>query len=40
MDEYPSLKKVNSQESEQTNRSLRKLSIVVAYYALWVEELP
>ena len=32
MDEYPSLKKVNSQVSEQTNRSLRKLSVVLAYY--------
>ena len=32
MDEYPALKKVNSQVSEQTNRSLRKLSIVLAYY--------
>ena len=32
MDEYPSLRKVNSQVSEQTNRSLRKLSIVLAYY--------
>ena len=32
MDEYPSLKRINSQVSEQTNRSLRKLSIVLAYY--------
>ena len=32
MDLYPSLKKINSQVSEQTNRSLRKLSIVLAYY--------
>ena len=32
MDEYPSLKKINSQVSEQTNRSLRKLSVVLAYY--------
>ena len=32
MDEYPSLKHVNSQVSEQTNRSLRKLSVVLAYY--------
>ena len=32
MDEYPCLKKVNSQISEQTNRSLRKLSVVLAYY--------
>ena len=32
MDEYPSLRKVNSQVSEQTNRSLRKRSIVLAYY--------
>ena len=32
MDECPSLKRINSQVSEQTNRSLRKLSIVLAYY--------
>ena len=32
MDEYPSLKHVNSQVSEQTNQSLRKLSVVLAYY--------
>ena len=31
MDEYPALKKVNSQVSEQTNRSLRKLFIVLAF---------
>ena len=32
MDEYPALKKINSQISEQTNRSIRKLSVVLAYY--------
>ena len=32
MDKYPNFKEVNSQISEQTNRSLRKLSTVVAYY--------
>ena len=32
MDEYPSLKLVNSQVSEQTIRSLTKLSVVLAYY--------
>ena len=32
MDKYPSLKTINSQVSEQTNRSIRKLSIVLAYY--------
>ena len=32
MDEYPLLKHINSQVSEQTNRSLRKLSVVLAYY--------
>ena len=32
MDEYPTLRKVNSQVSEQTNRSLRKLSVILAYY--------
>ena len=31
VDEYPQLKHVNSQISEQLNRSLRKLSSVVAY---------
>ena len=32
MDEYPTLKHINSQVSEQTNRSLRKLSVDLAYY--------
>ena len=32
MDEYPCLKKIKSQISEQTNISLRKLSVVLAYY--------
>ena len=32
MDEYPMLKRVNSQVSEQTNRSLRKLSVILAYF--------
>jgi hypothetical protein len=31
MDEYPWLKDINSQQSEQINRSLRKLSVVLAY---------
>ena len=31
MDEYPSLNDVNSQVSEQLNRSLRKLAIGLAY---------
>ena len=31
MGEYPSLNDVNSQVSEQLNRSLRKLAIVLAY---------
>ena len=32
MVEYPILKHIHSQVSEQTNRSLRKLSVVLAYY--------
>ena len=32
MDEYPALKKVNSQVSEQTNRILHNLSMVLSYY--------
>ena len=32
MDEYPILKHINSQVSEQTNRSLRKLLVILAYY--------
>jgi hypothetical protein len=31
IDEYPFLSKVNSQISEQLNRSLRKLSTILAY---------
>ena len=31
MDEYPALNNVNSQVSEQLNRSLIKLSVVLAY---------
>ena len=32
MDEFPQLRKVNSQQAEQINRSLRSLSTVLAHY--------
>ena len=31
MDLYPQLKRINSQQSEQINRSLRSLSVILAH---------